>query len=205
MDNNTSLINWLTTWEIQKPGIDSIYQTICEKYSEPIRYYHNLEHVSMCLTQYSELKNLTKHPFEVAIAIWFHDVIYDPRKIGNEEKSAKYAQETLGKFLEANQIEIIKKLILITRHDSEPQNIDEKIMIDVDLAIFGQPPQKFKEYEQKIRKEYNWVPDKKYKEGRKNLLRKFLDRDCIFYTEIFRAKYEEQARRNLRKSISLLT
>lgn len=205
MDNNASLIGWLSVWDNQKPGLVSIYHSLCERYGEPHKYYHNLEHVSVCLRAYSDLEDLAEHPFEVAVAIWFHDVIYDPRRRENEDRSVEYAFEKLGQFLMDEQLEVIRNLILVTKHDSEPKNVDEEIMIDVDLVIFGQKPEEFLEYEKNIRKEYSWLSERNYREGRKKLLVRFLDRDYIFYTELFRAKYEEQSRRNLRKSISLLS
>lgn len=55
-------------------------------------------------------------------------------------------------------IDQVQQLILITAHQTMPQTIDEKIIVDVDLAIFGATPQRFAEYEQQIRKEYSWVP-----------------------------------------------
>ena len=204
MEDNASLVNWLVIWEKQKPGLEKIYQSLREKYNEPHRYYHNLEHISTCLKEYSDLKDLAKHPFEVEIAIWFHDVIYNTRQRGNEEKSAEYAHDTLHQFVKDKQLEEIQKLILITKHDSEPKNIDEKILIDVDLAIFGQQPEQYNEYEKKIREEYSWIPEQNFWKGRIKLLKNFLDREFIFYTEDFRSKYEEQARRNLQKSISLM-
>jgi predicted metal-dependent HD superfamily phosphohydrolase len=60
-------------------------------------------------------------------------------------------------------------------------------------------------YFEQIRKEYRIYPDFLYKPGRAKALEHFLENKFIFQTEEFRKLYEEKARRNIEKEISLLT
>ena len=81
-------------------------------------------------------------------------------------------------------------------------------MIDIDLSILGQPPDRFDAYETEIRTEYAPVIEERgtaaFNSGRAGILRRFLDRPAIYSTEHFRARYERAARANLQRSIERL-
>jgi predicted metal-dependent HD superfamily phosphohydrolase len=78
-------------------------------------------------------------------------------------------------------------------------------MNDIDLAIFGQPADRFAEYERQIRLEYEWVDEAVYREKRAEILRGFLDRPRIYLTDYFHQRLDQQARANLSELIRLLT
>jgi predicted metal-dependent HD superfamily phosphohydrolase len=101
-------------------------------------------------------------------------------------------------------IDLVSALILATKHDVIPSDKDQQILVDVDLAILGQPTAIFLEYENNIRKEYSWVLEKDFREGRAKVLKRFLDRSHIYSTSVFQAKYEDKARANLKASIQNL-
>jgi len=98
----------------------------------------------------------------------------------------------------------VHDLILVSKHNVLPNTIDEKVFTDIDLSILGRLQPEFDEYETNIRKEYAWVPEEQFKEGRKAILQMFLDRNAIYSTDFFREKYETQARDNLQRSIKEL-
>ena len=75
-----------------------------------------------------------------------------------------------------------------------------KILIYVFLVNLG----KYLKNMKNIIKEYSWVPLKKYKEGRLKVLCYFLNKPNIYNTKIFRKKYEQKARNNLKRSIQKL-
>lgn len=81
---------------------------------------------------------------------------------------------------------------------------DAATLLDIDLAILGQPAARFWGYERAIRMEYAWVPPDKYVEGRTSILTKFLQRPTIYRTDAFRARYETAARANLTAAIAAL-
>ena len=107
-------------------------------YSEPHRKYHNLRHVLDCLGYLDSHPVEGSDPSAVELAIWFHDAIYLPQEKGNEQASADMALERL-KNMGANVKlrQKVHRLIMVTTHDKEPQDLDEAVMIDVDLAILG--------------------------------------------------------------------
>jgi predicted metal-dependent HD superfamily phosphohydrolase len=93
---------------------------------------------------------------------------------------------------------------MATRHDAEPIERDEKVLVDVDLAILGETAERFGEYEDQIREEYSWVPGVVYRSKRRKILKGFLARASIFNTRKFIDAYEARARANLERSIERL-
>lgn len=74
-----------------------------------------------------------------------------------------------------------------------------------ELLFSVQPKERFQEYEEHIRREYDWVPKETFVAKRAEILERFLARKRIYTTEHFFAKYEQRARANLRNSIRRLT
>ncbi len=162
-----------------------------DRYAEPHRHYHTLEHIEHCLEEFDPLQ--AADPEAVELAIWFHDAIYDTRRHDNEERSAEWLLQELPEARRA------AALILVTKHH-KASTPDEALLVDVDLAILGQSEERFDRYERQIRAEYAWVPEDVFRRKRAELLDGFLARPFIYGTEPFRAKYEAAARANLSRS-----
>ena len=183
-----------------------VWNLLDDCYSEPIRGYHNWNHISECFRQFDEVTYLANNRMHMELAIFYHDVIYDPKGTGNEEASAEFAAETLSRAGFPNsEIAIVNRLILDTKHQVEPKSSDGRLLVDVDLSILGAPPERFAQYENEIRAEYSWVELSAYKAGRANIMQGFLDRPQIYFTNFFREKYEAQARENLNALIQQLS
>ncbi len=173
-------------------------------YGERDRAYHNLDHIEHCLDEFEQVGFLLRHSDAVEFALWYHDAVYDPRRTDNEDHSATLAAlfaKRLG--LGDEFIEKVRALILATKHVTAPEDHDERFMVDIDLAIFGQSEAVFDEYERKIRLEFAHVSEADFCRGRAGILQMFLDRPHIFSTLHFRSKYEEQARKNLVRARNL--
>jgi len=185
---------------------DDLFQIIKEKYSEETRFYHNLSHVKTLLSLYASLNNQIQHPKAVKFAIWFHDAIYDTRKNDNEAESARLASEMLRKLnVNDETIELVKDLILATKdHSGKNLTYDAKLFLDMDLAILGMSEEIYKEYSQAIRQEYSWVSESMYRQGRKKVLKSFVGRERIYFTDELQARYEAQARKNINSEIKSL-
>ena len=166
-------------------------------YGNPARAYHNAQHIESCLQLLEQHQAIAHHPHEVAIALWFHDAIYDSRRQDNEQASAIWAREFLGgQGVTAPVIERITALILATQTHI-PKTTDAQLMVDIDLAILGSDRPTYDAYAQGIRQEYQWVSATQYQIGRARILNTFLARPTIFHTAPFRQRYEVQARENL--------
>ena len=176
-------------------------------YQKPHGTYHNWNHILESVAEMQTLygnKIWLKKP-EVMFAILYHDVIYDPQKKDNEEQSKKFAEGILKMTTATKRfIKKVGKLIMATRHTEKPKDQDEALIMDIDVSILGKLWKRFSEYEQQIRKEYEFVAWQDFVSGRTAILEMFLSRERIYSTEHFYQKYEIQARRNIKRSIALL-
>jgi predicted metal-dependent HD superfamily phosphohydrolase len=176
-----------------------VYAELHDRYREPQRHYHNLDHVVEVLALVNELQAFAEDLTAVQLAAWFHDAIYDPRASDNEERSADLAEQLLrGWPPPRGLLDRVRSLILLTKtHQAAADDRDAAVLLDADLGILGAPPERYLEYAQAIRREYAFVPDAAYRRGRTDVLRNFLNRPRIYRTEPMLATREEQARRNL--------
>jgi predicted metal-dependent HD superfamily phosphohydrolase len=207
MSARTDISHWRTLWNALEAWGDPApwHRLLVGAYSDDARHYHNLEHLEECLSEFDRVRSTCQHPVAVEVALWFHDAVYDPRSNANEEKSAALAVDCLD---EADVLreprDIVRQLILSTK-THEPGDVpDAALLIDIDLAILGQPAARFWEYEQAIRAEYAWVPEVTFAQKRTEILVRFLGRSAIYRTEAFRARYESIARANLEAAIGRL-
>ncbi len=183
-------------------GSDAVLKDLLARYSEPHRAYHNLVHIVAML---DDLEQLSESDPAVAVAIWFHDAVYDPRAKDNEEQSAELARTTIEKLgLPKALGQRIYQLILATQHAAAPTDHAAQLLVDLDLAILGKPEPEFDAYENRIRAEYDWVPQPDFITGRSKILQSFLDRSTIYSTKSFQINYEATARKNLKRSIEKL-
>ncbi|SMF61163.1 Predicted metal-dependent phosphohydrolase, HD superfamily [Alteromonadaceae bacterium Bs31] len=180
-----------------------VFYALLAAYSEKHRYYHNSHHIKACLRHLDNTAALACRPYEVELALWFHDVVYVPRKSNNELKSAQWAAAFLGENKCPGEVlDRVYSLIMSTLHNSPVHTEDEKLLMDIDLSILGATDVEYDEFETAIRKEYQWVPCFFYKKKRKEILEGFLNRKQIYATDYFFSLLEEQARSNVTRAIS---
>jgi predicted metal-dependent HD superfamily phosphohydrolase len=180
-------------------------QKLTTAYAEPQRNYHTIQHLNECLALLEPHLELAEHPAEVEVALWFHDAVYDVEGKDNEARSASWAEtELIAAQVTPEAVERIKKLIMATCHAALPEGRDQQLLVDVDLAILGAPRARFIEYEEQVRKEYDWVPGWLFRRKRRGILKEFLARDPIYNTPQIRAQLEGRARENLAYSLRQL-
>lgn len=181
------------------------YAELIRAYTEKHRHYHSDAHLNACLQHFDAVQSLAEYPAEVELALWFHDAIYKPMSSTNELDSANWC----SKFLAENNIadEIIQrvhKLIMATCHSAELVGNDERLVVDIDLAILGSPEDIYQTFETNVRNEYQWVPAFIFKSKRKEILQVFLAREKIYHHAYFYDLLENRARENLAFAISQL-
>lgn len=185
--------------------IDILWSEIEKKYSEKGRYYHNLEHLENMFSELDIVKDKIENFVTISFSVFYHDVIYDATSKTNEEKSAEFAKIRLEKLnLDSNSIEKISNQIIATKAHQQSNENDTNYLLDADLSILGKDLETYMNYTKKIRKEYFIYPDLLYKPGRKKVLKHFLELENIFKTNVFREKYENQARENIQFEIDSL-
>ncbi|MCE7980526.1 MAG: N-methyl-D-aspartate receptor NMDAR2C subunit [Caldilinea sp. CFX5] len=176
-----------------------------QQYNAPQRAYHTLQHLAECLQHFDAVRSLLQYPDEVEVALWCHDVIYDTHRRDNEEASAQWAQQLLQETdAPSATSQRITDWIRLTKHMAEPVDADGAFLLDIDLAILGADKERFAEYEQQVRQEYNWVAWPAFCTGRAQILQSFLQRPTIYRTPFFQARFEAQARTNLTASLHTL-
>jgi predicted metal-dependent HD superfamily phosphohydrolase len=199
--------SWQSAWAATgwaDPG-RAFFDELLQRYREPQRRYHTLQHLGECLAQAPRVTALAERPGEVLVALWFHDAVYDIGRRDNEARSALMAHDAVraaGGSDEAAQR--VHGLVMATEHRAVPSTLDAQVLVDVDLSILGAAPTRFDEYELQVRDEYRHVPGFLFRSKRRAVLEGFLQRERIFNTEAFVQALEAQARSNLRRSIDRL-
>ncbi len=172
-------------------------------YSSDDRYYHNVNHILECLDKLVLFSAQCEHEEEVALAIFFHDVIYNTHDHNNEENSARLFEALASPLGRSGpQKSRVTSMILRTKHTygGVECSLDEKVMMDIDLAPLASD--EFDRDEANIRKEYAWVPEDIFWNRRAEFLMGLLAQPHIFHTEFGRKTYEAKARQNIAHSIS---
>ncbi len=186
--------------------ISVFWQKISAAYSEKGRFYHTLAHISQMLDLSKNYSDRLLDISNIMLSIFYHDIVYSATKNNNEEKSADLATEHLGKLkFPTEKVEKCRKYILATKNHSNPtQDSDLDFFLDFDLEKLGAHWPEYEEYTKQIRQEYKIYPKPLYNKGRKKVLEHFLAMDRIYKTDIFIEQYENQARENLKKELSML-
>jgi predicted metal-dependent HD superfamily phosphohydrolase len=174
------------------------------RYGENGRFYHNHTHLHHVLTTIEAICAPARPTAALLLAAWYHDAIYDPRAGDNEAQSAALARQQLkAAGLDRELVDEVARLILLTeKHEvaeaglSLRERENGRILLDADLAILGTDPDRYRQYAQAIRREYAFVPEAKYRQGRTAVLHRLLARQPLYYTR-FMQVHSQQARRNM--------
>jgi predicted metal-dependent HD superfamily phosphohydrolase len=181
-----------------------------ERYAEPQRHYHTWDHVEALLAHYRKWVRYFQRPGPVLWALYWHDAIYDPHASDNEEQSAQLLEKEAAGLLSPYDVTFAARLIRATATHTIPDGLttadaeDLALFLDLDLSILGAPEDVYDRYEQAIRAEYAFVPEDAYRAGRSAILKGFLDRDRLYFTDIAHADWDAAARANLTRAIRAL-
>ncbi len=180
-----------------------IFNKLIAAYSEKQRAYHTLQHVYECLVLLDSIRSDLKDAYAVELAMWFHDVVYDPQAKDNELKSAELFELSLAQDLPLEVVEKIKRWIIATQKHEATDEPDLQFLLDIDLAILAASPERFAEYEQQIQQEYAWVDPDVYSIKRKEILAHFYQTESLYQTEYFQQNFEQCAKSNLKRILDI--
>lgn len=201
-------------WEDLISDPNDVFDLIYSFYISKNRYYHNIDHIINCQQQldgYVEVFNKNALPGdnkvyadfkEIRLALWFHDIIYDPRLNNNEELSAILAKELIRPFAEV--YDNVEDLILFTKHNRVAENFNEELISDIDLSILGSFHKEYEKYSKAVHLEYGFLPDYIYYTGRLKILESLYNKESIYYTKYFRNLYEISAKKNISNEIKCI-
>ena len=165
--------------------------------------YHNLAHTQLVVEKVKELSDLSNlsdsEKEQLIIAAWFHDTGFTESIDKHEGKSAIIA-EVFSKKQNASEgtINTVKKLILATVIDFEPNTISEKIIRDADCSHIGSKD--FRDVSELLRKEWELACNKSMTEAewlQENI--NFLTKDHRFYSDVALANWTARKSKNLSK------
>lgn len=176
-----------------------IYDELIAAYSEKQRAYHTVQHLYECLSLYELIRSELNDPYSVALALWFHDAVYDPEAKDNELKSVELFEQAMSQDLSSDTLEKIKRWILATQKHALTDETDLQFLLDIDLAILAATPERFIQYEQQIQQEYSWVDPEVYSIKRKQVLIHFYQSEPLYQTVYFQKNFELNAKDNLRR------
>ncbi len=191
-------------WQQIKGDVTYYTTVISTQYDEPARFYHNKNHLVDLFTKLDTLtmdadvalQQLMKQNKKVlTYAVFFHDIVYNPKKTDNEEKSVHQWQSyALSLSLKREMIKQVSELIQATKNHTEPtSNPLTALFLDLDLSILGSHPEAFAAYDAAIAQEYNYLDPVVYRQKRKTFLQSIGN---PYHTVYFKTHFGKQTNEN---------
>ncbi len=182
-------------------------RVLVERWSQPHRRYHDLDHLVAVLTSLDTLCAPEPVAAVLRLAAWFHDAVYDGTPGADEEASAALAERVLTE-LGAPSLAVAEaaRLVRLTAdHRVGEGDMVGALLVDADLAILAAPPPLYRRYVEAVRHEYTHVPDAMFAAGRRRVLAELAARPTLYRTETGRRLWEAAARANLTAEIEQLS
>lgn len=194
---------------LQEPA-SPLIEGLKVRYAEAHRSYHTWSHIKALLTLFHAHSRLFDDPERVLWALYWHDAIYDPTAADNEAQSAELLRVDAKPFLTQEKLGDAALIIEATQRHQVPDGVapgvkrDLTLFLDMDLSILGQSASVFGAYEIAIRTEYAFVDETAFRLARASVLERFLERDRLYFNDVFSDLWEKTARANLKRSIAAL-
>ena len=161
---------------INKWNIKCNINTLLAMWNESHRHYHTLDHLNDLIDQINESKSRysEKEYEKLLIASLFHDIVYDPMKNDNEEKSADFFMECC---IDKSSTDIldIKQMILDTKTHNSSTKLSESFN-HFDMNIVERDFDSLLKWEDGIYAEYASYGKEAYRVGRLKFLESLLDK-----------------------------
>ena len=165
-------------------GFDISVVDVVKCYSEPQRYWHIIEHLYDVIIGIEELynqKKIDEREYHILlIAAIFHDIVYDPKRKDNEEKSVEYMMSKYNKDIIDHKYAVsdwrieedIKKIsdVIIGTKTHDAEDGLRKKFNKLDTWILDAQFIDMLDWENKIYNEFKWAGWKKYKKARISFL-----------------------------------
>lgn len=143
------------------------------------RHYHDFQHVEKMLESLGAMDGFGESERELlAVAVLFHDIVYDPNSASNEEDSCalfdRICTETGFWKTEPSKKEECRRLIMVTKTPVFTKDRLGDLMVELDLDIFKRTYPEMLDYERGIFLEYQQIPLDQYVEKRTAVLGELL-------------------------------
>lgn len=185
-----------------KGPAEDAWREIETRHGEPHRHFHTLDYLAFRLDLLATTEHDTAH---LRLALYYHDIVYDPCGDNNELESARFATDQLTAVgVREKDTSTIYDLIRVTDPQPGPIPTNGDLFSDLSISFLGARPEQYQSFAEARRKELSWLPDSKYKRSRLSEIMTLLDRPAIFQTSEFQDRFGAPARKNLIKEISQL-
>ena len=180
------------------------------RYTEPQRHYHTLNHIHALFQCLDQFRSSVKDETTMKLAIFFHDWIYDPKSKDNEIDSIKCFKDFANEICLSDSLSFrvsgyIERTITHTLPtDVQEADSDLSLFLDFDLEVLSRSDADYARYADQIQAEYDHLKLLDYYAGRFKVLKSFLGRDRLYFSDVFDESREQKARRNLEQEISIL-
>lgn len=202
----TTIAALRSAWQQVLPEQPELGESLIQRWSEPHRVYHGVDHLLFVLRRVDEFAGPDHDLFMVRLAAWYHDAVYVVGKsqVTNEEASARLSIRELSRCgFEVEELNEVARLVRMTAtHVPGSADPDGELLSDADLAVLGGTPEEYEAYRTAIRTEYAAVPDEVFQPARLRVMADLL-RGQVFRTGGGRA-LEEAAVRNVRGECHVL-
>ena len=167
------------------------------RYGEPHRAYHDAAHVGLLWLRHL-LHGGDAADRDFALALLFHDAVYDPMAKDNEDASA-----ALLAALVPGDTAWAQEAIRATADHLAYAGSDGRVLrlLDLDLTPLAETPEVFARNTAFLRREYAALDEARWRDGRGAVLARFLDAPAIFRTRLAPV-YETRARENLTAALA---
>src|SRR5579864_2758854 len=110
---------------------DALGADLLARWGEPHRRYHNLDHLRAVLAHLDRLGPASR---VARLGAWYHDAVYQPGHVDNEDNSAALARSGLGAIgVEAADVDEVVRLVHLTAsHRADPGDTDGAQLCDAD-------------------------------------------------------------------------
>jgi len=188
------------------PHATDLRDSLLAAYADPARGYHDVRHLAEVLDRLDELAaaGASYDRTPVLLAAWFHDAVYDGERDA-EERSAAWAEEALPGLVDAATATEVARLVRMTEsHRPDDADANGCALSDADLGILAAPQARYDEYAAAVRAEYGHLSDDVFTAGRADVLRELTAKPQLFHTSYGLSQWEEPARRNVERELSVL-
>ncbi len=182
----------------------SAWTELEQAYTEPHRSYHTLTHIDAVLRSLDAHRAAFADAEMAELALFYHDLVYDPARQDNESQSALRLSARLSAHVDETRLRRACAHIEATRRHDATEDPDTNLVLDLDMSILGAPWPAYLAYAQGVYAEYAPVYGAEaYAMGRVKLfLEPTLAREKIFLTAPF-AALEAPGRANLAREQAL--
>ncbi len=163
---------------LDKYQINTTADDLLEKWEESHRAYHSKEHLYDLFRQieddYSKGDISTTEKEKLELIALFHDVIYDPTRTDNEERSANLLLRLCDHQKNSSILEIYEAILGTARHENVSQL--SAMFNKYDMNIVERGFDELLKWEHGIYEEYKTIGDDAYKQGRLQFLESLGDK-----------------------------